>query len=89
MYFKSNNTCAWGAGRLSTTVIQVSSAILQVNGTIVSTSDRRFNFNDKPLANAYDVINKLELVAYDQAYELADQYTVGTPQSHQCGIISQ
>ena len=69
--------------------MQLSSANLQVNGTVVATSDKRFKFNEKPLTNALDVINQLEPVEYDQTYDLDDQYTSDTPQSHQCGFIAQ
>jgi len=34
-------------------------------------------------------MNKLELVEYDQTYDLVDTYTPKTPQSHQSGFISQ
>ena len=52
-------------------------------------SDKRLKFNDQPLVNALDVINKLEPVEYDQTYNLVDHYTPDTPQSHQCGFIAQ
>ena len=35
------------------------------------------------------VINRLEPVEYDQTHDLVDEYTVETPQSHQCGFIAQ
>ncbi|MFM7988868.1 MAG: tail fiber domain-containing protein, partial [Candidatus Fonsibacter sp.] len=62
---------------------------LSVGGTLVSASDKRLKFNEKPLTNAWDVINQLEPVEYDQTYDLVDQYTSDTPQSHQCGFIAQ
>ncbi|MFM7985129.1 MAG: tail fiber domain-containing protein [Candidatus Fonsibacter sp.] len=69
--------------------MQLSSANLQVNGTVVSTSDKRFKFNEIPLTNALNVINKLEPVEYDQTIDLVEQYTPETPQSHQSGFIAQ
>ncbi|MFM7985262.1 MAG: tail fiber domain-containing protein, partial [Candidatus Fonsibacter sp.] len=69
--------------------MQLSSAYLQVHGTVVSTSDKRFKFNEKPLTNALGVINQLEPVVYDQTYDLVDQYTADTPQSRHCGFIAQ
>ncbi|MFM7981860.1 MAG: hypothetical protein ACKPKO_21330, partial [Candidatus Fonsibacter sp.] len=39
--------------------------------------------------NALDVISRLVPVEYDQTYDLVDQYTSDTPQSHQCGFIAQ
>ena len=55
----------------------------------MSASDKILKFNEKPLTNALDVINQLEPVEYDQTYDLVDQYTSDTPQSHQCGFIAQ
>ncbi|MFM7985840.1 MAG: tail fiber domain-containing protein [Candidatus Fonsibacter sp.] len=62
---------------------------LSVGGTFVSASDKRLKFNEKPLTNALDIINKLEPVEYDQTYDLKEQNTTDTPQSHQCGFIAQ
>ncbi|MFM7990441.1 MAG: hypothetical protein ACKPKO_65100, partial [Candidatus Fonsibacter sp.] len=42
----------------------------------------RLKFNEKPLINALDVINKLEPVEYDQTFDLVETYTPDTPQSH-------
>ena len=67
----------------------LNSSGLSVGGTFVSASDKRLKFNEKPLTNALDVINQLEPVEYDQTYDLVDQYTSDTPQSHQCGFIAQ
>ncbi|MFM7984131.1 MAG: tail fiber domain-containing protein, partial [Candidatus Fonsibacter sp.] len=62
---------------------------LSVGGTFVSASDKRLKFNEKHLTNALDIINKLEPVEYDQTYDLVNNYTQETPQSHQCGFIAQ
>ena len=35
------------------------------------------------------VINKLVPVEYDQTFDLVDNYTKDTPQSHQAGFIAQ
>ena len=43
----------------------------------------------KQIVNALDIINKLDPVEYDQAYDLVDAYTPETPQSHQSGFIAQ
>ena len=43
----------------------------------------------KPIVSSLDSINKLDLVEYDQTYDLVDAYTPETPQSHQCGFIAQ
>ncbi|MFM7980931.1 MAG: tail fiber domain-containing protein, partial [Candidatus Fonsibacter sp.] len=52
---------------------------------LFSTSDKRLKFNKKPfLTNALDIIKKLEPVEYDQTYDLGNNYTTETPQSHQC-----
>ena len=59
------------------------------NGVLTSSSDKRLKFNEKPLVNALDIINRLEPVEYDQTYNLTDTYTEDTPQSHQCGFIAQ
>ncbi|MFM7990557.1 MAG: hypothetical protein ACKPKO_65680, partial [Candidatus Fonsibacter sp.] len=51
-YANASNTFNWRVGGVITTVMQLSSANLQVNGTVVSTSDKRFKFNEMPLTNA-------------------------------------
>ncbi|MFM7983159.1 MAG: tail fiber domain-containing protein, partial [Candidatus Fonsibacter sp.] len=88
-YVNASHTLNWRVGGVITTVMQLSSANLQVNGTVVSTSDKRFKFNEMPLTNALNVTNQLEHVAYDQTIDLVEQYTTYTPQSHQCGFIAQ
>ena len=60
-----------------------------VSGTFTNSSDKRLKFNEKPLVNALDIINKLEPAEYDQTHSLVDQYTSDTPQNHQCGFIAQ
>ena len=62
---------------------------LYVGATLVSASDKRLKFNEKPLANALDIIGKLEHVEYDKTFDLVEHYTKETPQSHQCGFIAQ
>ncbi len=56
---------------------------------MVSASDNRLKFTEKPLVNVLYVIGKLELVEYDQTFNLVANYTPETPQSHQCGFIAQ
>ncbi|MFM7977804.1 MAG: tail fiber domain-containing protein [Candidatus Fonsibacter sp.] len=55
----------------------------------MSTRDKRFKFNEKPLTNALDFINQLTPVENYQTSDLVDKYTADTPQSHQCGFIAQ
>jgi hypothetical protein len=62
---------------------------LTVQGTGTQQSDKILKFNKKPLVNALGAINRLEPVEYDQTHNLVDEYTVETPQSHQCGFIAQ
>ena len=62
---------------------------LYLGATLVAASDKRLKFNEKPLVNALEVIGKLELVEYDQTFNLVENYTPETPQSHQCGFIAQ
>ncbi|MFM7985176.1 MAG: tail fiber domain-containing protein [Candidatus Fonsibacter sp.] len=69
--------------------MQLNSVGLYVGGVLVSSSDKRLKFNEKPLTNALDVINNIEPLEYDQTHDLVDQYTVDTLQSHQCGFITQ
>ena len=69
--------------------MKLNSVGLYVSGILVSSSDKRLKFNEKPLVNALDIINRLEPVEYDQTYNLTDTYTEDTPQSHQCGFIAQ
>ncbi|MFM7985354.1 MAG: hypothetical protein ACKPKO_39180, partial [Candidatus Fonsibacter sp.] len=46
----------------------LNTACLYLGATLVSASDKRLKFNEKPLINALDVINKLEPVEYDQTF---------------------
>ena len=77
------------AGGPGTARMTLNATALHVGGTTVSSSDRRLKFNEKPLTNGQDVINRLEVVEYDQTHYLTDEYTEDTPQSHQCGRIAQ
>ena len=61
---------------------------LTVNGSAVS-SDKILKFNERPLVNALNVINRLEPVENDHTQDLVDEYTSDTPQSHQGGFIAQ
>ena len=62
---------------------------LFVIGPYTNSSDKRLKYNEKPLVNALGVINKLVPVEYDQTFDLVDNYTQDTPQSHQAGVIAQ
>ncbi|MFM7986027.1 MAG: hypothetical protein ACKPKO_42610 [Candidatus Fonsibacter sp.] len=50
--------------------MQLNSTGLYVGGSLVSSSDKRLKFNEKPLINALDVISKLEPLEYDQTHYL-------------------
>ena len=76
----------WSIG--PTERMRLTATTLTVNGSAVS-SDKRLKFNEKPLVNALNVINRLEPIEYDQTQDLVDEYTSDTPQSHQCGFIAQ
>ncbi|MFM7979048.1 MAG: hypothetical protein ACKPKO_06990, partial [Candidatus Fonsibacter sp.] len=56
----------------ATAKMTLNSTGLSVVGTVTTTSDKRFKFNEKPIVNALDVINQLEPVEYDQTYDLVD-----------------
>ena len=61
-------------GGFGTAKLVLNSTYLTDGGTTVSTSDRRLQFNDQPLTDALEVINRSELVEYDPTCDLADQY---------------
>ena len=42
---------------------------LYIGGILVYSSDKRLKFNEKPLVSALDVIDRLELVEYDQTHD--------------------
>ncbi|MFM7987879.1 MAG: tail fiber domain-containing protein, partial [Candidatus Fonsibacter sp.] len=90
-YALSNNQYEWSVlnGTASASKMILNTTGLSVGGTLVSASDKRLEFNEKPLTNALDVIKQLEPVEYNQTYDLVDQYTADIPQSHQCGFIAQ
>ncbi|MFM7988194.1 MAG: tail fiber domain-containing protein, partial [Candidatus Fonsibacter sp.] len=87
-YSNGTNDFQFCINSVSTAKMTLNSSGLSVGGTFVSASDKRLKFNEKPLTNALDVINQLEPVEYDPTYDLVDQYTSDTPQSHQCGFIA-
>ncbi|MFM7983003.1 MAG: tail fiber domain-containing protein, partial [Candidatus Fonsibacter sp.] len=89
IYGYGSNGFQFWINSVSTANMTLNSSGLSVGGTFVSASDKRLKFNEKPLTNALDVIIQLEPVEYDQTYDLVDQYTADTPQSHQCGFIAQ
>jgi hypothetical protein len=89
VYNNNDSSFAWHVGGSGTAKMTLNATALYVGGTTVSSSDKRLKFNEKPLTNALDVINRLEPVEYDQTRDLTETYTADTPQSHQCGFIAQ
>ncbi|MFM7979813.1 MAG: tail fiber domain-containing protein, partial [Candidatus Fonsibacter sp.] len=79
----------WYIASSFTSKMTLKSGGLYLGATLISSSDKRLKFNEKPLIIALDVINKLEPVEYDQTFDLVEAYTPDTPQSHQCGFIAQ
>jgi hypothetical protein len=88
IYNHGDNSFYWPFGGGYTNAMRLLSTGLSVTGT-VSSSDQRLKFNEKPLINAIGVINRLELVKYDQTVIFNRTYTEGTPLFHQCGFIVQ
>ena len=88
LYTFSTVAFEWFIDSNGTAKMTLKPAGLYVGGTLVSASDKRLKFNEKPLVNALDIINKLEPVEYDQTFDLVEHYTPETPQSHQCGFFS-
>ena len=90
-YFSPTNPgeFRWNIQGSATAKMTLNTTGLTVNGTVTPSSDSRLKFNSKSLTNGLSVINKLEPVEYDQIYELVEQYSSDTPQSHQCGFIAQ
>ena len=89
LYNHSESAFAWSVGGSGTAKMVLNATALYVGGTTVSSSDKRLKFNEKPLTNALDLINRLDPVEYDQTRELTESYTADTPQTHQCGFIAQ
>ena len=89
IYSNTDSSFNWHVGGSATAKTTLNLAALYVGGTTVLPSDKRLKFNEKPLTNALDVINRLEPVEYDQTRDLTETYTADTPQSHQCGFIAQ
>ena len=69
--------------------MRVAPAGVTVYGIFSNSSDKRLKFNVKSLTTALDVRTRLETIGYDQTYNLVDQYTPETPQSHHSGFIEQ
>ena len=72
IYGHADNSFSWQVGGTATNDMKLASTGLSVNGTVTS-SDKRLKFNEKPLTNVLNVMNKLEPVEYDQTYDLVDQ----------------
>ena len=89
MYTRSTDQYDWYIASSSSSKVTLKAAGLYVGATLVSTSDKRLKFNEKPLVNALDIIRKLKPVEYNQTFEWVDHYTPETPQSHQDGFIAQ
>ena len=66
----------WTGSSSSSVKMILHSSGLYVGGTLVSASDKRLKFNENPLVNAMNVINRLEPVEYDQTYDLVDTFTL-------------
>ena len=75
LYTFSTDAFEWFLGSNWTAKMTLKSAGLYVGASLVSASDNRLKFNDKPLVNALDIINKLEPVEYDQTFDLVEHYT--------------
>ena len=62
VYRSASSQFEWMAADTVTANMTLNSAGLYVGATLVSTSDNRLKFNEKPLVNALDIIGKLEPV---------------------------
>ena len=58
LYTFSTAAFAWCIGSTWTAKMTLKSGGLYIGATLVSASDKRLKFNEKPLANALDMINK-------------------------------
>ena len=88
-YSNSSSQFEWNIAGNYTANMTLQAGGLYVGASLVSASDKRLKFNEKPLVNALDIIGKLEPVEYDQTFDLVEHYTPETPQSHQSGFIAQ
>ena len=88
-YINAVSSLAWFVNGPAGSSTTLNSASLVVNETTLQSSDKRLKFNEKTLTRAFDVINKLEPLEYDQTLTSVGQYTPDTPQSHHCGYISE
>ena len=62
LYTFSTVAFEWFIDSNITAKMTLKPAGLYVGGTLVSASDKRLKWNEKPLVNALDIINKLEPV---------------------------
>ncbi|MFM7990199.1 MAG: hypothetical protein ACKPKO_63875, partial [Candidatus Fonsibacter sp.] len=72
MYSYSITQFDWFIASSFTSNMALKYAGLYLGATLVSASDKRLKFNEKPLVNALNIINKLEPVEYDQTYDLVE-----------------
>ena len=68
-YCDSSSQFDWYIASSFTSKMTLKSGGLYLGATLVSSSDKRLKFNEKPLINALDVINKLEPVEYDHTFD--------------------
>ena len=68
IYRHASSQLEWMIADTGTAKMTLESAGLYLGATLVSASDKRLKFNEKPLVNALDVIGKLEPVEYDQTF---------------------
>ena len=89
VYRNASNQFEWYINSSGTIRMSLAAGGLYVGGTLVSSSDKRLKFNEKPLVNALGLINRLTAYEYDQTIDIVDNFTKDTPQSHQAGFIAQ
>ena len=66
IYTHSSGQFDWGIGQQFTSKMSLRATGLYCGASFVAASDKRLKFNDKPLVNALNIINKLEPVEYGQ-----------------------
>ena len=88
-YNNTTSQCLFYVNNSTTDILTISTTGISVIGTSTASSDKRLKFNETPVTNALDIINRLEPCEYQQTQEIVDLLTPDIQQSHQCGFIAQ
>ena len=72
IYSNIDSNFKWFSGGSATARMTLNATAVYVGGITVSSSDKRLQFNEKPVVNALDINDRLMLVEYDPTHDLTE-----------------